>query len=177
MTAVDTSPGRRRLFSGWRKRLTPDTTAGQPAAVTPSPCSPEEAPVGHIYLSDQPEPGQETTAIGRHHTAEHLIVTPREIPGDRTQVIRVPQRNELGQATDMPVEGGYDPPIFLRTLADVQGLRALPPAVCPACGLKRWDAESLQPGDEVCTCDDPFGDAEDCPGDAADQPAKEDEDR
>lgn len=99
--AVDTSPSlRRRLSRLWRQRLTPDTTAQQPAAVTPPPpSSPEEAPVGHIYVSGQPEPGQTTTALGRHHTAEHLTVRPREV-GDRTQVIRVPKRAPDPVGTD-----------------------------------------------------------------------------
>ena len=30
--------------------------------------------------------------------------------------------------------------------------------VCPSCGLKAWDADDLQPGDYVCTCDAPFTD-------------------
>ncbi len=27
---------------------------------------------------------------------------------------------------------------------------------CPTCHLKRWDADDLEPGDDVCVCDDPF---------------------
>lgn len=27
---------------------------------------------------------------------------------------------------------------------------------CPTCRLKRWDAADVQPGDLVCTCNDPF---------------------
>ncbi len=30
---------------------------------------------------------------------------------------------------------------------------------CPACGLKRWDADDLIPGDFVCTCDELDDDA------------------
>jgi hypothetical protein len=30
---------------------------------------------------------------------------------------------------------------------------------CPVCGLKRWDAGDLVPGDLVCVCGDPFFDA------------------
>lgn len=30
--------------------------------------------------------------------------------------------------------------------------------VCPECGLKHCDADELQPGEFVCTCDDPFDD-------------------
>jgi hypothetical protein len=141
MTTVDTSPGlRRRLSRLWRQRLIPDSTAPQPAAATPSPCSPEEAPVGHVYPSSNAEPGQVTTALGRHHTAEHLLVTPREIPGDRTQVIRVnpvpaaPAQAAviaLDPATEVSLGADIlaaDPPIYLRTLAEVERLRALPPA-------------------------------------------------
>jgi hypothetical protein len=28
---------------------------------------------------------------------------------------------------------------------------------CPGCGLKQWDASDLQPGEDVCVCNDPFG--------------------
>src|SRR5690242_4095279 len=96
MTLADTRrPWRLRLSAGWRALLS------RPAApdFVFTPFREEDQVEGRIYVSDQPEPGQATTALGRYATSEHLIVAP-EIPGERTQVIRVPQRNELGQAVD-----------------------------------------------------------------------------
>jgi hypothetical protein len=134
MTVTGTQ--RRGLFANWRSRL---SGADTPAAEVPA-ISEEVTTVGHVYPSSNAEPGQETTAIGRHHTAEHLLVTPREIPGDRTQVIHVnPMPATPAQAAVIALDPATkvslgadilaaDPPIYLRTLAEVERLRALPPA-------------------------------------------------
>ncbi|WP_433368430.1 hypothetical protein ACQPZX_41550 [Actinoplanes sp. CA-142083] len=183
MTAVDYGQPRtwrRRLNALWRQRLTEPAAPVQAAAAAPPPGADVEQ---HIYTSQQTEHGQTTTALGRH-TAEQALVAPTDIPGDRTQVIRVPKppgpdlahiaeavaraRNELGQLPDMPIAADDgEPPIYLATQAAIERLNALPPTPCASCGLKRWDAQDLQPGDEVCTCDKPFDD----------EPAKEGEDQ
>jgi hypothetical protein len=85
VTALDVRPGRlRRLLPNWRWLL-----AVQPAeGVAPAPQTVTSAvdeggdQASTVYRSEQHEPGQVTTAIGRH-TAEHLIVRPDD--GGRTQ--------------------------------------------------------------------------------------------
>lgn len=99
---------RLKLSNLWRQRLDE-----APAAVLPPLELPEEAPqVGHIYMSNEPEPGQTTTALGRHHTPDLLPPKPAadRLLAQPTQVIprlAVAQQAALDQA---------DPPLFLQTL-------------------------------------------------------------
>jgi len=48
----------------------------------------------------------------------------------------------------------------MRQLVDAERTaRAEGVGVCGRCGLKRWAADDLQPGDFVCTCDELFDEA------------------
>lgn len=50
----------------WRRRRA-DAAGPAPASPTPEPSQ----EVGHIYASSAPEPGQSTTALGRHRIPAH----------------------------------------------------------------------------------------------------------
>lgn len=120
MTTATSS--RFRLSRLWRQRLTPTPAAATTIRVT---ATPEEArQVGHDYVSDAylPEPGQTTTALGRHHLD---AVTPEPDPL-LTQDTRVIPRFAVAQQA---ARDTYDPPIYLRTLAEVRRLRELPAPV------------------------------------------------
>lgn len=134
MTTATSS--RFRLSRLWRQRLTP-TPAATTIRIT---ATPEEArQVGHDYVSDAylPEPGQTTTALGRHHLA---AVTPEPDPL-LTQETRVIPRFAVAQQA---ARDTYDPPIYLRTLDEVRRLRALPPVNEPEDAQKPAVAETVE---------------------------------
>jgi hypothetical protein len=95
----------------------PPTQAGDDAVVSKH---------HHIYMSDQPEPGQSTTALGR--IVDETIVVPveRPVPAEQTRVINT-YGVERALATEILEE-----PLLFNLLADELGYPAYDPPVEPA---------------------------------------------
>lgn len=170
---------RRTWRDRWRNALKPRPAATpEPEMVRiqlDPPDPPQEAAVdGHIYVSNEPEPGEHTTALGRHRVekAVQQPPVPRELSLEQaTRRIPVLERT-LASLGMRPAEA-----LIYEQLAGQWHSGTADDQVCSRCGLKAWDADDLQPGDDVCVCDQPFGEgpATDHRGDAVRLPVLDQE--
>jgi hypothetical protein len=133
VSAIDYSGTQIRGLAGLLVRLRSARPALTIRAAATAPAAPptqagDDAEVSkHIYMSDQPESGHETTALGRF-LADATIRVPleRPEPAGQTQVINV-YGVERALATEVLEE-----PLLFNLLADELGYPAYDPPVEPA---------------------------------------------
>jgi hypothetical protein len=113
-------------------RPAPTIRAAALAPAAPPTQAGDDAEVSkHIYMSDQPEPGQETTALGRYADATIRVPLERPAPAEQTRVINA-YGVERALATEVLEE-----PLLFNLLAGELGYPAYDPPVEPADLLER----------------------------------------
>lgn len=118
-----------------RTRPAPTIRAAAPAPAAPPTQAGDDAEVSkhhHIYVSEQPEPGQETTALGRYADATIRVPLERPVPAETTRVI-----NTYGIEQALANDALEEPRLFYALVTELGGYPAYNPPIEPAALVER----------------------------------------